>query len=524
MEALWIATAFLFGFSAKQINLPPMVGYLVAGFIINSINIKPISSLSTISHFGITILLFTIGLKLDIKRLMKPLILFTSLTHIVITCAIFSIILLLLGYLTTSKLFDLTLNQSLLIAFAFSFSSTVCAIKILQDRGEIASRHGNITIGILVIQDIVAVAFLTLTSNKLPSIWALLLLGLPLCIKLLHFILERSGHDELLCLTGFFLAFVGSWLFQAVGIDEELGALVFGVLIANHPKSSELYKSLMNFKEIFLIAFFLSVGFSAKISLSLFIIACCITIFMVFKGLLFIWLLMLFKARARTALLSTIALFNYSEFGLIVLALCVEHNWLSAEWLVVVALAISISFVLSSVMNHRAHYYFKILKSMIIKYESPDILPEDRHFNIGKVEVLIVGMGRMGSNAYESLSKIYQGKICGIDSDPFKVNLQAEKGRKVIIGDGTNSQFWGNQKFIDYKLIMLALSNVQDNLEVTKQLIERGYKGKIAAISFFHDEEDILKEAGVNMVFNYHTEAGMGYANHALMAINAINK
>jgi glutathione-regulated potassium-efflux system ancillary protein KefC len=517
MEAIWIAAAFFFGFLAKQLGLPSMVGYLIAGFIINSCNIKPIGSLETLSHFGITILLFTIGLKLDIKRLMKPLILFTSLAHIIITCIALSVALLIIGFLTSSKIFDLTLNQSALIAFAFSFSSTVCAIKILQDRGEIASRHGNIAIGILVIQDIVAVVFLTIASHKLPSVWAFSLLALPLFRRPLTLILERSGHDELLCLAGFFLAFIGGWIFKSVGIDEELGALVFGVLIANHPKSSELYKSLINFKEIFLIAFFLSVGFSAKVSLSLFLIATGITLFILFKGVLFIWLLMLFKARARTALLSTIALFNYSEFGLIVLAICIDHKWLGAEWLVIVALSVSISFVISSIINNRAHYYFKVLKSMIIKYESSTILPEDRHFNIGKVDVVIVGMGRIGSNAYESLSKIYQGKICGIDTEPFKVNLQTEKGYNVILGDGTNSQFWGNQKYIDYNLVMLALSSVQDNLEVTRQLLDRGYKGKIAAISFFHDEEDILKNAGVHMVFNYHTEAGMGYANHALM-------
>ena len=420
------------------------------------------------------------------------------------------------GYITSIELFNLTWQQAALISFAFSFSSTVCAIKILQDRGEISSRHGNIAIGILVIQDVVAVAFLTLTSAKLPSIWALSLLALPLCKKPLAFILERSGHDELLCLTGFFIAFIGGWLFKVVGIDEELGALIFGTLIAYHPKSSELYKSLINFKEVFLIAFFLSVGFSAKVSLSLFLVASGMTFFILFKGLLFIWLLMLFRARARTALLSTIALFNYSEFGLIVLAICVEHQWLNAQWLVVVALAVSISFVLSSIINNRAHYYFKVLKSMILKYESTNILPEDQHFNIGKVDVVIIGMGGIGSNAYESLVKIYKGKICGIDTSQAKVNMQVEKGYKVIVGDGTNSQFWGNQKFIDYKLIMLALSNIQDNLEVTRQLLDRGYTGKIAAISLFHDEEEILKESGVNMVFNYHTEAGTGYANHAL--------
>jgi glutathione-regulated potassium-efflux system ancillary protein KefC len=516
MEALWIGIAFVFGFSAKQINLPPMVGYLIAGFVLNSQNIKPIQALPELSHFGVIILLFTIGLKLDVKKLLQPLVLFTSLIHIFATSAVFSIILFAIGYVTTSSLFDLSWQQAVLISFAFSFSSTVCAIKILQDRGEISSRHGNITIGILVIQDIVAVIFLTLASKKIPSVWALGLLALPLAKKPLFFILNRAGHDELLCLTGFFIAFLGVWIFDSVGINEELGALLLGTLIAQHPKSSELYKSLINFKEIFLIAFFLSIGFSSKITWPLFMIASSITFLVIFKGILFVFLLMFFKARARTALLSMIALFNYSEFSLIVAQICVERRWLDAEWLVIVALSVSISFVISSIMNNRAHYYFKLLKSLIIKFEFKEVLPEDKHFNTGKIDVIIVGMGNIGANAYEALSQIYEGKICGIDTNQSKVEMQLEKGYKVILGDGTNLQFWENQKFIGYKLVMLALSSVQDNLEVTRQLLDRGYKGKIAAISLFHDEEDVLKEAGVHMVFNYQTEVGMGYANHAL--------
>ncbi|MCF6208081.1 MAG: cation:proton antiporter, partial [Ghiorsea sp.] len=219
------------------------------------------------------------------------------------------------------------------IAFALSFSSTVFAVKIFEERGEVKTRHGQVSIGILIIQDIIAVVFLTLATGKMPSIWAFLLLALPLARPLMNKLLQRSGHGEVLILFGLFMAIGGGQLFELVGMKADLGELVFGILLSNQVKTSEFSRSLLSFKDIFLVGFFLSIGLSGLPAASDVAIAAIIVIlFLPFKSLLYLGLLVLFKLRARTAFLSANGLSNYSEFGLIVAAVGVSSGWITQQW------------------------------------------------------------------------------------------------------------------------------------------------------------------------------------------------
>ena len=112
-------------------------------------------------------------------------------------------------------------------------------------------------IGILIVQDLVAVAILSFTGNNELSPWAILLLGFVLLKPVLHKVLDLTGHDELLVLFGLLLALVvGAGSFQLVGFSSELGALIIGVLIAGHPRATELSNSLWGLKEVMLIGFF----------------------------------------------------------------------------------------------------------------------------------------------------------------------------------------------------------------------------------------------------------------------------
>ena len=161
----------------------------------------------------------------------------------------------------------LDLRLALLLAFALSFSSTVFVVKTLEKKEEMKSLHGRIAIGILIMQDLAAVIFLAASTGKLPTAWALLLLLLIPLRPLLHYILERTGHGELLILYGLVLALGGAELFELGGVKDDLGALIMGVLISTHPKSDEMAKSMLGFKDLFLVGFFLSIGMSGQLSL-----------------------------------------------------------------------------------------------------------------------------------------------------------------------------------------------------------------------------------------------------------------
>nr|MDA3898335.1 cation:proton antiporter [Desulfobacteraceae bacterium] len=130
MNPLWILAAFLFGAIISRIGLPPLVGYLLAGFALNSFGVTGGELLESVADAGVTLLLFTIGLKLKIKSLAKPEVWAGTSIHMIVTVIIFALLVRMLGF-SGIPLFDqLTWQTSLLIAFALSFSSTVFAVKV----------------------------------------------------------------------------------------------------------------------------------------------------------------------------------------------------------------------------------------------------------------------------------------------------------------------------------------------------------------------------------------------------------
>ncbi|KZZ35058.1 cation:proton antiporter, partial [Oleiphilus sp. HI0086] len=350
MSIIWILVAFIFGFIAKQITLPPLVGYLIAGFLLHASGVTPEPTLEMLADLGITLMLFTIGLKIDFRQLMRPQLWSGTFIHMSGWMILLLPLIILCTTTLSHSLFDLSLSQSAIIAFAFSFSSTVCVIKILEDNAELKSKHGDLAVGVLIWQDIAAVLFLFFATGKSPSLWAFSLLGLWFLRPLLKRMMASSGHGELIPLYGFLLALGGPELFELVDMKGDLGALVMGMLLAGLPKSNELYKSLMSFKDLFLICFFLSIGFTALPTLEMWLVALGLTILLPIKLLLFFFVFNAVGLRLRTSFLSALLLANYSEFGLIVASLSVDQNWLSHEWLVIIALSTTHSMVFSSII------------------------------------------------------------------------------------------------------------------------------------------------------------------------------
>ena len=250
-----------------------MVGYLLAGFALNFSGVYDHDRLTMIGNLGVTLLLFSIGLKLDLRSLLRPVIWAGTTLHTLIVVALFGTLLYWFS-LTGLKVFSgLDLKIAMLIGFALSFSSTVFAVKTLEDKGEYLSKFGQTAIGVLIMQDIFAVIFVAASAGKLPSIWALALLALiPLRLLLMH-MMSRAGHSELLILYGLALAFGGYALFEAVDVKGDLGALMIGALLATHPLAGVMSKRLLGFKDLLLVGFFLSIGMSGTLSVPAVLVA-----------------------------------------------------------------------------------------------------------------------------------------------------------------------------------------------------------------------------------------------------------
>lgn len=517
LDVIWISLAFALGLLGRQVGLPPLVGYLVAGFVLHLYGVVADDVIKEFSELGVTLLLFTIGLKLRIRGLAAPHVWGAASIHMAVAITLFALLLLVLGAGGVPYLGGMEPATALFLAFALSFSSTVFAVKVLEEKGEMGTIYGSTAIGILIMQDLAAVIFLVFSAGKVPSLWSLLLFLLIPARPLVFKILSRSGHGELLVLFGLTLGLGGAHLFELLNVKGDLGALILGMLVASHPKAEELSKSLLSLKDLFLVGFFLSIGLSGTPTADMALVAFLLLLAVPAKAWLFHRLLALFKLRARTAFLASLSLANYSEFGLIVAAIGASSGWLTPDWLTIIAIALSLSFVAASPLNGKSHELYERFRARLRQVQRSERIAAEAEIDPGDADVMVVGMGRVGIGAYDSLQDEKGRNPVGIDANPYVVDKQQEDGRNVIRGSATDADFWQRMQ-LDHgsiRLVLLTLPQLSENVFAAEHLVEGGFDGEIGAIAKFPDDEPALTDAGVTLVFNLYAGAGSGFARHA---------
>jgi predicted Kef-type K+ transport protein len=478
-----------------------------------------------IGNLGVTLLLFTIGLKLDLRSLFRPVIWAGTILHMAIVIAVLGTVLFWMSLAGIQAFVGMGIGQAMLIGFAMSFSSTVFAVKTLEDKGEYQSRYGQIAIGVLIMQDIFAVVFLAASTGNLPSIWALgLLLLIPMRYMLMD-LLNRAGHSgELQTLYGIALAFGGYALFDAVDVKGDLGALIIGAMLASHPLAGEVSKRLLGFKDLLLVGFFLSIGMSGNLTVSAMLIALLLTALVIFKVVLFFVLFTLFKMRARTATLSSLTLANYSEFGLIVGAVAVSNAWLTEDWLVTIALALTMTIIIAAPINTRATRLYDRLRPTIRKFETRSLLPEDEPVDVGDAKIAVIGMGHLGTGVYDRLAPDYGNVLIGIDSDPDTIASHKAAGRNVVLANVIDDELWENTTSTPLEIGIIALKRHEENLAFVNRVREHKREAKVFAVARHEDEVAELIDAGAEAAWNMYSEAGVGLASEVISYYKNKNK
>ena len=510
IDPLIILVALICGMLSRAIGLPALIGYLAAGFVLHEVKIDGGEILAQLSEIGITLLLFTIGLKLQPRALLQSKIWGTTVIHMAAMQLLFMATLYLAGSLVPSLNLDLT--ATMVIAFALTFSSTVFVIQIMQERGEMASRHANLAIGILIIQDLAAVIFLAFSTGKIPEPTALLLLLLiplrPLIIRLL----TLAGHGELFTLCGLALALGGSSLFELVGIKGDLGVLIIGAALAGSQKAKELSRNLLQFKDLFLVGFFLSIGLGGWPQSEIMILAVVIGFMALLKPLVYFPLLTRFHTPPRMAVLSSAALTNFSEFGLIVVAVAASAGWVDYQWSAGISLAIAVSFVIASPINSASHNFYRRHRERLMGFETSKV--REKRPDTSNVKVVVLGMGNIGTGAYDSIAERYGSAVLGVDDNDLKLAKHHRRHRRVVAADASDPDFWHQLDLSKIEMVMLALTNHRENMLVARLLKELGYQGRIAAVVRFSEEARDLEDHGIS-AFNLYAQAGAGFAAHA---------
>ncbi len=516
MQALVIVLAFAAGYLFRRIGYPPLLGYLLAGFIAYGLGIEGGEQLQSIADIGITLLLFTIGLKLNPKDLTPRYVWGSALLHMVVAVPLTAAVILIVGQLYAPLSFDSPV-AAWTLAFALSFSSTVLAIKLFEDRGETSSHYASIAIGVLIVQDVLAVFYLVISSGHLPSPWAILLLGLPLLRPLIARLMQSVGHGELLVLLGVMFALGAAELFEAVDLKGGLGALVVGTLLrsADKAKSKEIYERLINLKNLLLVAFFVAIGYNGIPSVQMMGVAVVLSMLIVLRPIIYFSLLTIFGLRARTGWLSGLSLFSYSEFGLIVAAIAVEKGVFGADWVTTLALAMSLSFFLATPLNNKAHALYQRYQSRVQRWENPEHLPEEEISSLGNAGTVILGMGRVGRAAYDSLVDSGITDIVAVEEN-YESTLELNaKGYNCVHGDASDREFWESTGMAARKLILVSLSNHREDLIIVELAKELGCVTSLSVAARFPDHKEQLESLGCSAFYLYE-DVGRDFAQYAL--------
>ena len=329
-----------------------MLGYLLAGVLIGPIGLKLIAThdeITTIAEIGLILLLFMIGLEIDLKKMLSAgkLVIVTGIVQFPISVG--------LGYLIATLL---TITGVLAddgyikfyVAIAVSISSTMIVVKLLYAKMELSTLPGRITIGILVFQDIWAIIILAIQPNlanpeilgilKTFGIGALLVGGAILIAKYILPLVFKSiaKVPELLVVVSLAWCFLISLIaaHPAVGLSMEMGALIAGVTLATFPYNLDIIAKVINIRDFFITLFFVALGMQIPIPnvhiVVTALIVSGIVFFLRFVGVFGV--LSILKGGHRTSLLSALNLMQISEFSLVILTLGIGYGHIERELLV----------------------------------------------------------------------------------------------------------------------------------------------------------------------------------------------
>jgi Kef-type K+ transport system membrane component KefB len=339
-----IIVAAILAFLARRLNQPLILGYILAGAVLGPhVGLHVVSdeaSIELIAEIGLILLLFLIGLEISLPRLLQAgrAITVTGLLQVPI-CAGLAWLVLGPVVASTGGQFD-----RLYLAIASAMSSTLIVVKLLSDKFELATFGGRVTLGVLIFQDLFAIAFLAIQPN-LQNLQALLLLksliaGVGLVVGawlMARFVLPFyfrliAKSSELVVVSAMAWCFLVSGVAGWTGLSKEMGALIAGVVIASYPYGSEVISRVGGVRDFFLTLFFVALGLKIpEPSLPAVLAALGGVVFVVLSRFLAMYPLFAFlRLDTRTAGVVAINLGQISEFALVIFSLGVTYKHVSA--------------------------------------------------------------------------------------------------------------------------------------------------------------------------------------------------
>lgn len=512
-----LAVATVLGIIARLFRQPLVLAYLVAGVLIGPVALGLIDNphiIETFAEIGIVFLLFLVGLELNPKRL-------TEIGNTALIAGFMQIIISGVFYYIIGQMFGYSSSTAIYMAIAFTFSSTAIIVTLLSNRKDLDSVHGKIIIGILLVQDFVALFLLTIMSAMHSSQIDLPIFQfvyqtifragiLFLSIYLVNrFLLPRvfnriARSHELLFISSLAWCFALAVASLSLGFSAEIGAFLAGITIATLPFSKHIASKTKPLRDFFIMIFFVYMGsnlvFDDAVKVLPQAIALALAI-LIINPIVVSIAVSLMGFRKRTSFLSGITLTQTSEFSFIVIVLGTKLSILPKETITLASLvAIFSIFISTYLIENGSKVYAKLRgKLFFLRPNSSghdlENLPADGLRN----HTILIGYHRIGGIVLETLKEIGQ-EVAVIDYDPNQIKPLIEQKEYCIYGDAIDQDIIENLHVKNAKAVISTIDKFEESLAVIEEYRKANRNIEIIVTASDSDEALDLYKAGANLV------------------------
>jgi Kef-type K+ transport system membrane component KefB len=540
--ALSIVMAWILGVAAQLARQPLILAYLVAGFVLGPYGLKWVQSqqsINIIAELGLIFMLFMIGLEIDLKKIAQSgsTILVTSAVQISGCFALGLALFLLLRVLFGGSAFD-----ALYLAAAVSLSSTGISVKVLYDKFELDTLPGRITLGVLVMQDLVAIIFLALQPSlndlqidvallSMLRVAALLTATLLISRYTLPHLFQLIAHlPELVLVGALAWCFAVSEFADFLGLSRVMGALIAGVSLSTFPYAMDVTAKVTSLRDFFITLFFVGLGMTIPLPTpSVLALALVVAAFTWTSRFVTVFpALYAMRQGLRASLLPAINLAQLSEFSLVLLQIGVQSGHTAPS----IASAVTTAFVVLAVVNTFVmmrsdavtRRFIPALKRLGLRDLDLDGTATDESLATRKRRILVLGFYRIASSFIAELERRQSDlreRVVVVDFNPQVFRALQERGFKVYYNDISNADSLLHAGVADAEIV---ISSVPDSLlkGTTNEKLVRHARSvnaaaKIIATAEVLSDAQILYDAGADYV----TVARLDQANELIDVIVA---
>ena len=518
----------------RAFRLPAMLAYFLVGVALGpyTFGLLPDTNANReFAEFGIVFLMFSIGLEFSLPQLyaMRKKVLGLGGAQVVVSLTISMIV---------AKLAGLDWPAAFVIGSALTMSSTAIVSKILAERVDLNSRHGRLSIGVLLFQDIAVVPVLVLipalgmTNHNLMDVLGLAMLKAVAMLLFLFTIgkwlinpwfnlLASQRSRELFVMNVLMVTLLLAYATKLAGLSYALGAFIAGMLISETKYRYQVESDISPFRDILLGLFFISVGMLLnlqEIFLNIGLVLIILVGFMLLKATVVGLVVRLVKYEAGVAIRTGLILAQAGEFSFVILALGVEQKLISGQALQLIVAASLLSMVIAPFL---IQYNGRIARRLVRSYSRnsgqvvQDIDDVGKHLHN---HVIICGYGRSGQYLGRFL-KEENIPFIALDIDPTRVLEASAAGENVMFGDAARRVVLEAAGGTRAKALIISYADNRASMKIL-HIVQENYPQLPVIVRTVDDSNmEALRAAGAAEVVPEILEGSLMLASHALMLL-----